>query len=303
MSSDQPHLRVSHTTNATSFKRSFEQFGFDLDGPAGNSDAATSNVGGSNEPSASATASASANNSNERHKRARSDSFSSDSIGTSGSSQRLTASSSRLTSGSSYSSDALPPLSTRPTHCPPFPPAVQTSPSSQSSHSDAYRSVPDMLDVEMSDASRMDDFHAQSPTRWSPSSMPPMSSDEISEQFRLSMERFNAFDTQISTIRHSHPVSSSSRPLSPSHNLDLPPLVLSSPESETTLPPVQEMQAQLGLSDRIEHDSEDSSDPDAHDTAEFYFTPENSVRGFNGSPTTEENGSHCTSHPPACVCS
>lgn len=95
---DRPHLQLSIPPNTTSFKRSFEQFGFDLDeSPIHNSN-----------PSHTSTVSEDGRRDNNRHKRARSTSSDTTSSGSSGSGSSSNSSArTALSASSSASSDHL----------------------------------------------------------------------------------------------------------------------------------------------------------------------------------------------------
>lgn len=216
-----PQLHLTLPSNATSFKRSFEQFGFDLESPVSGAEA-----GGSNSNAGRGlSGGGSGHDGNDRTKRARSASSSSisvESAETSRSSPGGASGSSGATSisGNDLEGDSLSGLSvTRP-------PSLTVS----SNHVSLPPSVflepprlptPDLQDIEMPD------YPSVEASRRSPSPAFPSTISEHEERFRVSLERFNAFDSQISALRQSR---SRSPPgaQSPTPPPILPPLVLSS---------------------------------------------------------------------------
>ncbi|KAI0047887.1 hypothetical protein FA95DRAFT_1155048 [Auriscalpium vulgare] len=182
-SPDPPQLQLSLSSSTPTFKRSFDQFGFDLESPV-ESNAATTSTSSDPGPSHS-----------DRNKRQRSNLASPDSssfpdsLGNAGSSsQHATVAS---TSASSSASER-----------PPSPIADITP-------------------------------HTLAPPQLPSTTFRPTS--EFNEQFRLSMERFNAFDSQISSLRP-RPPSPPRRSLATSPP-SLPPLSLPSPVSVTARTP------------------------------------------------------------------
>ena len=176
-----PQLQLSlHAENGTSFKRSFEQYGFDLDTPLSGS----SESGGSG--------SSGVGSGNERNKRARSEgslSNSDDVEDSSGSSEVGAAGSSGATS---IEDDSLSGLSaTRPIS---LADSVLRLPSSVIPEQPRLPS-PDFEDIQMAVA---DDAEPLSDPP------PPVSSASGSnrdESYRISLERFNAFESEISALR------------------------------------------------------------------------------------------------------
>ncbi|THH18152.1 hypothetical protein EW146_g2788 [Bondarzewia mesenterica] len=205
-STDPPQLHINLPSNTTSFKRSFEEFGFDLDSPI---DASGGSASGSNDNSI-------ANEGGERCKRARSESSSSGSLGISGSSSMVASSSgsSRISSLSGHSRSSSPVRSAM------YPPAVASvAGSSAVVIEPSIVSSVEEQDVEMTDSPPSEGAHLNFPTGPGP---------DYDEQFRVSMERFNAFDTEISALRQrSTPIH-----ISPSPPPTLPPLALPSPRLE-----------------------------------------------------------------------
>ncbi|TFY55903.1 hypothetical protein EVG20_g9146 [Dentipellis fragilis] len=218
-SPDPPQIQLALTPNTTSFKRSFEEFGYDLESPV---DTSVSSASSSGSGSTDSLAAGSANDGNERHKRARSDSFSSDRIGASASSHRVGASSSRSAgiSGNVSSSSHSPAQSTHQL------PSLTSDSSLSSSHplsNEVLDISPEPPEVEMVDAPPQDDPPPPS-LEWMSSPLPS------TEQFRISMERFNAFDSQISSLRSGRGTMSDPARSSPSPPPTLPPLSLPSPD-------------------------------------------------------------------------
>ncbi|KAF9531403.1 hypothetical protein CPB83DRAFT_103185 [Crepidotus variabilis] len=187
-----PQLQLSIQPSTTSFKRSFEQFGFDLGSPVD---------GGAS----------GSNNGNDRNKRARSASSFSDSNESmdSSSSSRTLASTSSTPASSAQRQDGASlagvgsiagagPLALGPPRLP----------------------TPDIQDVEMID------YPTES--RNSVASIVSQHTHHQSEErFRLSLERFNAFDSQIAILRRSRPTSpltGSAAPL-PRSRLSTPPIL------------------------------------------------------------------------------
>ncbi|KAG2036359.1 hypothetical protein BDR03DRAFT_453819 [Suillus americanus] len=197
MSSEYPsHLHVSFAPNATSFKRTFEQFGYDSGSSmtsalqASGSGTATHNV---------PTGSSSSSSGNERNKRARSTSSSSvsnRSADSSRSSEYISArSSASLSEGSTtndhnlsldqnrrstaYPSSAIASTLVLPT---PVLPSTETEPQ----------------DENMSDSSS---FSLDIPR---PAPSPEVVSSTVHDALRSSIERFNEFDSHIAALRRSH---------------------------------------------------------------------------------------------------
>ncbi|KDR70165.1 hypothetical protein GALMADRAFT_890275 [Galerina marginata CBS 339.88] len=204
-----PQLQLSIQPSTTNFKRSFEQFGFDLESPVGASEAGSSG----------------SNNGNDRNKRARSSSsFSEGSDSTDGSRSSTLASGSE--SGSSLmslsrgeptraggigSSDLLsrpivvltPELSTRASLDPPRLP------------------TPMIQDIDMADYTPVQEENTAFSANLAAQSQVQQRASE--DRYRLSLERFNAFESEISVLRRSQPPS---------------PAVARSPTPPPTLPPL-----------------------------------------------------------------
>jgi hypothetical protein len=217
-SSDPPQLRLSLPQAASNFKRSFEQFGFDLESPLDSSAAASSSVTDEHRPGPSNT---------DRNKRARSSSVTLNSVEQAHVVDNSSSSSSShaVSSGSSHHpvtnhSDA-PPLAaaTRYPQTPETVPAFPSALGGELSHSSSG-----LFDSPPPEASPV---QPTTTSVWSNrSSSSTNSGTEQNDQFRISMERFRAFDSQISSIR-SRPSPLPSRALL--NASALPPLTLSSP--------------------------------------------------------------------------
>ncbi|KAF8623770.1 hypothetical protein AX15_006211 [Amanita polypyramis BW_CC] len=251
MSSDcPPQLQLRLPPSTTSFKRSFEEYGFDLATPGDSSQTPGSTTNG-----------------NERNKRPRSASSLSDSAGSSGSSHSSSSSAASSSSSTSYGhisqntagATARSALS-----------ATRTSPSGTAGHDSHAGSSstrpfheipvqppPAIQDVEMLSYLPTDASNTQSPTSPPPIASPPAS--QPSEQLRLSLERFTAFEAEISTLRRSS--SLSPRTITPPPTL--PPLMLSDDQPDlataalpflhrtnATHPRPHDIEGSLGGSDR-----------------------------------------------------
>ena len=182
-----PQLQLTlHTENGTSFKRSFEQFGFDLDTPS-----PSMGVGGNGEAGGSSSSGAGSGSGNERNKRARSQSTflnGGETAESSGSSQiRATQSSPVHMEG-----DGLSGLSaTRPNS---FASNASNLPSVLAPLTGLLRiPSPEPQDIEMSVLEESQPSSTPAP--------PITSSLDPSESYRRSLERFNAFDSEISALR------------------------------------------------------------------------------------------------------
>lgn len=171
-----PQLHLSIQPSTTTFKRSFEQFGFDLDSPVGATDAGGSGT----------------DNGNERNKRARSSSSfsqSSDSTDTS----RVTASTlaSGSESNSSISRDE--------------PSAITNE--IQTVHSTARPTIdppprlptPVIQDIDMAEVLPENDAES--------TGAPQQTPQQTEDRYRLSLDRFNAFENEIALLRRSQPLS------------------------------------------------------------------------------------------------
>ncbi|KAI9441384.1 hypothetical protein H4582DRAFT_1379110 [Lactarius indigo] len=224
-SPDPPQLRISLPSTAPTFKRSFDQFGFDLETPVDSSLVASSSTTDEHRPGPSNT---------DRNKRARSNSVTPNNSNSAEQARSIDAS----PSGPSHT--AANHMTT--THrdaplLPPPPPVARHLRAPNGDSNDSVFSPGISLGEEpthtptLSFESRSSDSSINPPTSttWSnpPSTANPTA--EHNEQFRLSMERFHAFDSQISSIR--------ARPS---------PLPLRAPSNPPTLPP-------LTLSSTIEH--------------------------------------------------
>lgn len=200
MSSEYPsHLHVSFAPNATSFKRTFEQFGYDSGSSmtsalqASGSGTATHNV---------PTGSSSSSSGNERNKRARSTSSSSisnRSADSSRSSEYTSARSSASLSEGSTTNDhnfSLDQLRRSPAY--PSPASASTSSTLVSPPPVLPSTVTEPQDEDMSDSSG---FSLDIPR---PAPLPEVVSSTAHDALRSSIERFNEFDSHIAALRRSH---------------------------------------------------------------------------------------------------
>lgn len=208
MSSNRPpHLRLSlQGENGTSFKRSFEQYGFDLDTPF-----SSVGRGGGGEAGGSSSSGIGSGSGNERNKRARSQTSLSNSDETGGSSASSVVEGLEATesSGMNIEEDSLSDLSATRPHS--LVDNVSNPLSVLAPFSGPPRlPSPGLQDIEMS---ALDE--AQSAPTPSTSSLSP------TEGYRISLERFNAFDSEISALRHT-PSRSRSRSSTPSPPLSQP---------------------------------------------------------------------------------
>ena len=201
-----PQLQLSLQTNTTSFKRSFEQFGFDLESPGDATDAGGS--GGNN-------------GNNDRNKRARSaSSFSEDSD--SMDSSHL----STLASGSSGSSpsrhgDANDPTTTSMA-------VLGASLSTHSALEPPRLPTPDIQDIEMPD------YPAENSESFTDSLVPQVPDSE--DRYRLPMDHYNPFRNESGLRR---PQSTSSLvPRSPAAPPVLPPLYISEDQTRLSTSPI-----------------------------------------------------------------
>lgn len=181
-----PQLSLSLPVNTPSFKRTFQEYGYDLESPDG--DAAAS----------------SAHDGNDRNKRPRSTSSFSDedSVGTSHSSGLSTESSLASVSETEPESESMPVSgTTRPpvlaTHTSQDPPPRLPTPVIQDIEMESYTEA--MAD----EPERFPVLRSLSPTT------------QPTESYRIALQRFSEFDSELSTLR---------RPLTPPPTL--PPLVL-----------------------------------------------------------------------------
>jgi len=191
-----PQLQLSLQPNTTSFKRSFEQFGFDLESPVDGG-------GGS------------ANNGNDRNKRARSaSSFSDSSDSVDGT----------LASGSNSSSSSVGGDEARLPE-----PTPRTLTTRASSVVPPRLPTPEIQDIEMPHypSDTIEDFSTSLRSGQAPHG-------HNDERYRLSLERFNAFDSQISVLRQSRPTSPTVG-RSPTPPPTLPPLSISDERSRLSL--------------------------------------------------------------------
>ncbi|KAF8154796.1 hypothetical protein B0H34DRAFT_537887 [Crassisporium funariophilum] len=203
-----PQLQLSLQPSTTSFKRSFEQFGFDLESPGGATDA-----GGSG-----------ANNGRDRNKRARSaSSFSESSDSMDGSQLSTIASGS---SGSGHSRDEVDSRengssSTRPIV------ALAAGLATRSMLEPPRLPTPEIQDIEMPDYPGETQL-SEEPFSENVAAQAPQAED----RYRLSLDRFNAFDSEMSVLRQPQSLSPNV-PRSPTPPPILPPLGIS--EGQTRL--------------------------------------------------------------------
>ena len=216
-SSDPPQLRLSLPQSASTFKRSFEQFGFDLETTVDSTVVASSSGTDEHRPGPS---------NGDRNKRARSSSVTPNSAEQARSMDSSPSSSSSHTISSASSNHTginhrdAPPATAQTRH-----PQALENDSLFSPNSVGEPSHPSsaLFDARPPEASPV-----EPPTSSAWPNPPSLinSSSQHNEQFRLSMERFHAFDSQISTIRaRPAPLPFHVPPGSPT----LPPLTLSSP--------------------------------------------------------------------------
>ena len=200
-----PQLQLSLQTNTTSFKRSFEQFGFDLESPGDATDA-----GGSG-----------ANNGNDRNKRARSASSFSEGSDSMDSSHLSTIASGSSGSSPSRHGDTNDPTTssiavlgaTLSTHTALEPPRLPT---------------PDIQDIEMPD------YPVDTSESFADSLAPQVPDPE--DRYRSPMDRYNPFRNETSLRR---PQSSSSLvPRSPTAPPVLPPLYISEDQTRLSTSPI-----------------------------------------------------------------
>jgi hypothetical protein len=214
-SSDPPQLRLSLPQSASTFKRSFDQFGFDLDTPLDPAAVASTSATDEHRPGPS---------NGDRNKRARSNSVTPNSADQSHSMDSSPGSSSSHTISSGSSSHAVADHRDAP-------PPVAATRYPQTPESDPV--FPSGLGGELNHASGLFDTPPLETSPAEPSTTSvwsnPLSSNTSTnqnDQFRLSMERFHAFDSQISSIRARPPQLPFRVPSNPP---TLPPLTASSP--------------------------------------------------------------------------
>jgi hypothetical protein len=214
-SSDPPQLRLSLPQSASTFKRSFDQFGFDLDTPLDPTAVASTSATDEHRPGPS---------NGDRNKRARSNSVTPNSADQAHSMDSSPGSSSSHTISSGSSGHAV-------ANHRDAPPALATTRYPQTPESDPV--FPSGLGGEFNHASGLFDTpplgtspaEPSTTSAWS-NALSSNTSTNQNDQFRLSMERFHAFDSQISSIR----ARPSQLPFRvPSNPPTLPPLTPSSP--------------------------------------------------------------------------
>ncbi|KAK0450353.1 uncharacterized protein EV420DRAFT_750640 [Desarmillaria tabescens] len=198
-----PQLHLTLPANATSFKRSFEQFGFDLESPTTGNDVGSSSTDNGGR--------------RDRNKRARSASSVSAHSISSSSSRSSTVVSSGETSPSG--SEPAPTVEQEPAVIPPLPPRLPT-PVIQDIEMPHYP-----LTVESSTSMSAEDSRA--------SRNGTGSRGEDEDPFSLTLQRFGEFDTQISVLRHSR---TPSLPRTPTPPPTLPPLSLAEEQQPVSIP-------------------------------------------------------------------
>ncbi|KAK0443492.1 hypothetical protein EV421DRAFT_520054 [Armillaria borealis] len=188
-----PQLHLTLPANATSFKRSFEQFGFDLESPTTGNDVGSSSTDNGGR--------------RDRNKRARSaSSVSAHSISSSSSRSSTVVSSGEA---SPSGSDAAPAVDQESVIIPPLPPRLPT---------------PVIQDIEMPDYPLTVEPSASISAEDSrPSRNGSGGRGEDEDPFSLTLQRFGEFDTQISVLRHSR---TPTLPRTPTPPPTLPPLSL-----------------------------------------------------------------------------
>jgi hypothetical protein len=200
-----PQLQLSLQTNTTSFKRSFEQFGFDLESPEDATDA-----GGSG-----------GNNGNDRNKRARSASSFSEGSDSMDSSHLST-----IASGSSGSSPSMRGDANDPTTS-----SIAVLGPSLSSHSAIVPPrlpTPDIQDIEMPD------YPVDNSESFADSLAPQVPDPD--NRYRLPMDRYNPFRNETGLRRTQS--SSSVVPRSPTAPPVLPPLYISEDQTRLLSSPI-----------------------------------------------------------------
>ncbi|KAG2130296.1 uncharacterized protein EDB93DRAFT_84240 [Suillus bovinus] len=196
MSSEYPsHLHVSFAPNATSFKRTFEQFGYDSGSPMTSAlQASGSGTTNHNVPTGSSGG-------NERNKRARSTSSSSASNHSADSSRSSEYNSARssasLSEGSTTNDHNLSLDQNRRSSAYPSP-AVASTPGTLVSTPVLPSTVTEPQDEDMSDSSV---FSLDIPRPAPPPEVVPSTAHDA---LRSSLERFSEFDSHIAVLRRSH---------------------------------------------------------------------------------------------------
>lgn len=195
-----PQLRLSlHGENGTSYKRSFEQYDFDLDTPFNS----MGGGGGGGEAGGSSSGIGSGSG-NERNKRARSQNSFPDSEEGAGSSSSpvVRVFGTAVSSEMNIEDGSLSGLSATRPHS--FTDNVSNPPSELASFPGPPRlPTPIPLDIEMA---ALDESQSTAPAA-------PTSSLGSSDRYRISLERFNNFDSEISALRQT-PSPSSTPPSS-----------------------------------------------------------------------------------------
>lgn len=198
-----PQLQLRLPPNSTSFKRSFEEYGFDLPSPSGSESPGSSSNG------------------NERNKRPRSASSHSDNEnspeGSQSSTSSLSSASYAHSSQNSLSADARSALSaTRPS---------SSSATNELHSTRPFHEMPVLPNPVIQDVEMLSFLAPDAPTtqlsRTSPVVSPP--APQPNEQLRLSLERFNTFDTELAALRRSRSLAPRTTTPPPT----LPPLMLS----------------------------------------------------------------------------
>ncbi|KAI0916656.1 hypothetical protein AcV5_003082 [Taiwanofungus camphoratus] len=247
MAGNCPRLQLNLSTSATSFKRSFDELGLDLDSPADAQASGSSGQGGSH-------GGGSLEGNSERNKRARSGSNSSD-AGDIGeplvpASDPSISSSSSAMSGSitaSLRSDVASGMPLRAVS-----PVIHAGGSSSNAMPDIFElPAAHTEDIDMTIPSPPDSHASSTSNILLPASPPPATQNE---HYRISMERFSTFDSNISVLRNSP---------SPLPTPSLPPLSRSLLEvgSNNDVPPSPAVIHSLSRDDSFASTSHSSHSP------------------------------------------
>ena len=212
-SSDPPQLRLSLPQSASTFKRSFDQFGFDLNTPLDPTAVASTSAIDEHRPGPS---------NGDRNKRARSNSVTPNSADQAHSMDSSPGPSHTISSASSSHAVAdhrdapLPVAATRYSQTPGTDPVFTSGLGGELNHTSGLFDTPPL---------ETSPVESSTTSLWS-NTLSSNTSTNQNDQFRLSMERFHAFDSQISSIR----ARPSQLPFRvPSNPPTLPPLTPSSP--------------------------------------------------------------------------
>ena len=200
-----PQLQLSLQTNTTSFKRSFEQFGFDLESPGDATDSGESGV----------------NNGNDRNKRARSASSLSEDSDSMDSSHLSTIASGSSGSSPSRNGDANDPTTSSMA-------ILGASLSTHSALEPPRLPTPDIQDIEMPD------YPVDNSESFAGGLAPQVPDPE--DRYRLPMDHYNPFRNETSLRRTQS--GSSLGPRSPAAPPVLPPLYISEDQTRLSTSPI-----------------------------------------------------------------